>query len=128
MLVLNFLCVENILFFHYAIRLKVFQTFHFSLFQVKMVDHSEVYAIPVDIEHQIYEDILYHYLHYSFFIQSSLNWDISSTHLNRKKIFSEILPIHANYLCPNTWHDDNIWWLFLFFIIFHMFVISFLNK
>ena len=53
MLVLNFLCVQNILFFHYAVRLKVFQPFQFSLFQIKMVDHFEVYAIPVDIEHQL---------------------------------------------------------------------------
>ena len=53
MLVLNFLCVQNILFFHDAVRLKVFQQFQFSLFQVKMADYCEVYAIPVDIDHQL---------------------------------------------------------------------------
>ena len=53
MLVLNFLCVQYILFFHYAIRLKIFQKFPFSLLQIKIVDHCEVYAIPVDTEHQL---------------------------------------------------------------------------
>ena len=50
-----------------------FRVFQFSLFLVKMLNHYEVHAIFQDNEHQLQENIIHHFLHYSFFIKSSLN-------------------------------------------------------
>ena len=41
-----------------------------------MVDHYEVHATFSDIEHQVPENILYHFLCYSFLIKS----EVSSIH------------------------------------------------
>ena len=60
MLALNFLYVWRILFYH-ASWLKVFQILQFSLFQVKMINHCKGHIIIWDIEHQLQENILYHY-------------------------------------------------------------------
>ena len=45
--------------------------------QVKMVIHHEIPVIFQDIEHQLQENILRHFLYYSFFIKFSLNGEIS---------------------------------------------------
>ena len=43
-----------------------FQISKFSLFQVKMVNHCEVYVIFQDVEHELLENILHHYLYCGF--------------------------------------------------------------
>ena len=50
-----------------------FRSFQFSFFLVKILNHYEVHAIFQDNEHQLQENIIHHFLHYSFFIKSSLN-------------------------------------------------------
>ena len=71
--VLNFVCVEHIK-VYYGNYLQAFRIFYCSSFLVKMVNHYENHVIFQDIEHQPQEDILHHFLHYSFFFMtSSLN-------------------------------------------------------
>ena len=65
MLVLNFLRVSHILFYHVS-WLQIFQLFQFSFSQVQMVNHCEGHVIFQHIEHQLQENILQHCLHYSF--------------------------------------------------------------
>ena len=43
-----------------------FSTFRFSFSQVKMVNHCEIHVIFKDIEYHLRENILHHFLHYSF--------------------------------------------------------------
>ena len=76
MLVLNFLCKKYIRFYHAGLQ-QAFQLFQSSLFQVKRINHCEGHVIFKDIEHQLEENILYHFLHYSFFIKSSLSLEAS---------------------------------------------------
>ena len=44
-----------------------------SFFQIKMVNHFEVNVLFQDIEHQLQKNVFHHFLHYSFFMKSSLN-------------------------------------------------------
>ena len=43
----------------------------------KMVNYQEIQVIFNNIEHQLWENILHHFLHYSFLMKSSLNWEVS---------------------------------------------------
>ena len=43
-----------------------FRFVQFSFFLVKMVTYYEVHVIFQDTEYQLQENILYHFLHYSF--------------------------------------------------------------
>ena len=45
-----------------------------------MANHYEVDVIFQDIEHQFQENILHHFCHYSYFMKSSLNWEVSFIH------------------------------------------------
>ena len=76
MLVLNFLCKKYIHFYHASLQ-QAFQLFQSSFFQVKRINHCEGHVIFKDIEHQLEENILYHFLHYSFLIISSLSLEAS---------------------------------------------------
>ena len=42
-------------------------SFKFALFQLKMKNHYEVHVIFQDIEHQVQENILHHFLHNTFY-------------------------------------------------------------
>ena len=65
---------------------KSFPTFsNFSLFLERMVNHYDVYLFLQDIEHQLQEDILHHFLHYNF-MKSSLERKVSLVH---SKFFTE---------------------------------------
>ena len=66
MLALNFLC-EYYIQISQGNLLYAFGLFQFSFFLVKLVNHYEFHAIFQDIEHQLQENILHHFLHYSFF-------------------------------------------------------------
>ena len=48
-----------------------------------MVNHCEGHKISQNIEHQLQESILYHYLKRSFFLKKKplLSWDVCSTQL-----------------------------------------------
>ena len=92
-----------------------FSTFSISLFQVKLVNLCEVHLIFPDIEHQLQENILHHFLHYSFL------WNL---HQIEKYLRSTpnlfITTIWIIYISILT-----IWRFFIFTIIFNVFVISF---
>ena len=64
MVVLNFLCVQHIL--YQAGLPQVFQLFQFLFFQIKRVNHCEGYVNFQDVEHQLQENTLYHFDHYNF--------------------------------------------------------------
>ena len=51
-----------------------------------MVNHYEVHVIFYDVENQIGENILHHFLYNRFFMKCSLNWHVSSIH---SKLFTE---------------------------------------
>ena len=72
MLVLNLFCVSHIQFYHVN-WLQAFQVFQSPIFQVKMVNQYEFQAIFKDIEQQLSENVLHHFLHNTFFMKSSLN-------------------------------------------------------
>ena len=46
---------------------RLFNFFQFSFFLVKMVNHYEFHVICQDIKHQLQENILLHFLPYSFY-------------------------------------------------------------
>ena len=73
MLVLNFLCKKYIHFYHASLQ-QAFQLFQSSFFQAERINHCEGHVIFKDIEHQIEENFLYHFLHYSFFIDIFLKF------------------------------------------------------
>ena len=58
---------------------QAFQLFQSSFFPVKMVNHCEGHVIFHDTEHELQQNILHHFLHYSF-LWNLLNWEVSSTH------------------------------------------------
>ena len=62
MLVLNFLCEEHTIFYHTSL----LQVFQLSFFKVKWVNHFEDHVTYQDIEHQLQNNILYHFLCYIF--------------------------------------------------------------
>ena len=64
MLVLNFLCEQHI-FLSHASWLQIFRFFQLLFFQEK-VNHYEVHAVFLDIEHQLQENILHLFLYYRF--------------------------------------------------------------
>ena len=63
MLVLNFLCVERIPFYHTSL----LQVFQLLFIQAKTVNHCEGYVSFLGIEHQLQENVLHHFLHYNFY-------------------------------------------------------------
>ena len=102
---------------------KNFSTFSISFFWVKMVNHYEVYEMILDIEHQLQENVLYHYLHYSFFGKFLTRLSVTLTHLKpAKDNFWDIAHSYKFFLKKILL---KIWWFFIFIVIFHVFVISF---
>ena len=57
-----FLCKWHILFYH-AYWIQVFLLFQFSFFQEQRINYSEDHVIFQDIEHQLQENILHHFLY-----------------------------------------------------------------
>ena len=99
-----------------------FQPFQFSFSLVNMVNHYEVHVIFQDIEYQLQENILHRYLHYSFFMKSPLNWAVPFIH---SKLFTgsfyDISQAYKLFTSQYWRYDDSLF----FFIIFHVFAISF---
>ena len=68
-----------------------------------MVNHYEVYVIFQNIEHQLQENILYHFLHYSFYeIFIKLRSIFHSTHNYLPEAFAT-LPNRIDYLYLNIY-------------------------
>ena len=61
-LVLNFLCVYPIQFYHVN-QLQAFRRSQFLFFLVKMINHYEARVIFQDIKHQLQENILNNFFH-----------------------------------------------------------------
>ena len=120
--VLNFLCVQHIQFYRVN-QPQAFQLFQSLFFQAKMVNHCEGYVIFQDVEHQLQQNILHHFLHYRFFF-FEIFIKLSST-------FDSVIVIYWKFLrhCPSI----QIIYIpilkscifFIFIIIFQIFVISF---
>ena len=56
----------------------------------------------------------YHYIYYSFFMKSPVNWDVSSS------LLQHCISVQIIYI-PVL----RIWYFFIYTIIFHVFVVSF---
>ena len=69
-----------------------FRVFQFSFFLVKERSHHEVHVILEDIEHQLQENILHHFLHYSFY----------EIFIKLRNIFNPLKTIYGKLLrhCP----------------------------
>ena len=68
-------------FIFFYVYLQAFPLFQLSFFLVKMVNHYDVHVIFQDIEHWLQENILHHFLHYSF-MRSLLDWGVTFIHSN----------------------------------------------
>ena len=64
-----------------------FLLFFLDQYLYQYINHYVVHVILQDIEHQILENIHHHFLHYKFFIKSSLNQELSLIH---SKLFNRI--------------------------------------
>ena len=97
-----------------------FSTFSIFILASKNGKLLKVHVIFQDIEHQLRENILHHFLHYIIY----------ELYVILNSIFYPLKIIHQKLLqhCPNIYliyiSILNIWGFFIFIIIFHLFVIS----
>ena len=68
-----------------------------------MVNHYEGHVIFQHVEHQLRENILHHFLHYNFFMKSSINSEVPSIRPTQNYLLEAFATLlnHINYLHPN---------------------------
>ena len=69
---------------------------------VKMVNHCEDHVIFQDVENRIQGNFLYYCLLHSFFMKSSLNWDVWSTQY--KPFTGKLCGIALRYKLFGSWY------------------------
>ena len=92
-----------------------------------MVNHCEGHKISQNIEHQLQESILYHYLKRSFFLKKKTFIKLRCMFNPIKTIYWQLLRhgpsiqiIYASVL--------KIWWFFIFMIIFMYLLLAFVYQ